>query len=233
MRSNKGFTLAELLVATTIVVIMAAATAFTVGTISTKAAEENIRTRVASSVADLDRGVRDGAIGSYEMTFSSGALGYVSVTDFSGVSASGTLTSFDWVTSAGTFKVSAPVSGQWTVRLAQDNKIVRTVSLPAATASVPFAFDTGRRDSYSASFFYESDPQNRISMTYFDRDNAVSADEARLKFQSAVSSSVEDGSFVLRNVLGKKTFLLAGNPVESATLKFVRGNKEYLVDLAK
>lgn len=157
----------------------------------------------------------------------------MAVTDFSGLSASGSLTSFDWVATSGAFRISAPASGQWTVRLAQDNKIVGTVSVPAATATVPFKFDTGRRDSYSASFFYASEPANRIVMQYFDRDGPVVEEPSRLKFASVTAGASEYGTFVVRNVLGKKEFLAGGNPVGSATLKLVRGGREYLIELRK
>lgn len=197
----KAFTLAELLVATSILAIMAAVTVFAVRNVSSVALVESIRNKTLSSVADFDRAVRDGALGSYEMAFTSGALGTVAITDFSGLSASGTLTSYDWVATSGTFRISAPASGQWTVRLAQDNKIVGTVSVSAATATVPFKFDTGRRDSYSASFFYASQPENRIVMQYFDRDGPVVEEQSRLKFVSVAAGTSEYGNFVIRNVL--------------------------------
>lgn len=71
MLSAKAFTLAELLVATTILAIMSAVTVFTVGNLSGVALVESVRNKTLSSVADLDRAVRDGTLGSYEMTFES------------------------------------------------------------------------------------------------------------------------------------------------------------------
>ena len=185
MVSQKAFTLVELLVAVMILAVVSSAAVFSLGGFSTKMSEETVRNRISLPIADFDRAIRDGSIGSYQMSFSSGALGYVSITDFSGPSASGSLRSFDWNTSSGVFAVSAPSSGQWTVRLAQDNKIVRTVSVKTATIDVPFSFETGRRESYSASFFFDSDPQNRIVMAYFDRDNLLMAEEFRLRFVGA------------------------------------------------
>lgn len=233
MVSSKAFTLAELLVAVTILAVVTSATVFSLGKFSEKLSADTASARVASPVADLDRAVRDGSIGSYEMAFQSGALGFISVTDVSGLTASGSLQAFDWGSSSGSFLLSAPVSAQWTVRLAQDGKIVRTVSVPGASATMPFVFDSGRRDSYSASFYYDSEPQNRIVMTYFDRDNLVVADEFRLKFAGAVVGTSEYPSITIRNVLGKKEFLAGGSSVGAATLRLVRGNTEYLVDLRK
>lgn len=233
MRSPKAFTLAELLVGVTILAIVSSATVYSLGGFSKKFGTEAASVRITSPVADLDRAVRDGSIGSYELGFQSGALGFVSVTDVSGLAASGSLQDFDWESSSGAFLLSAPTSAQWTVRIAQDGKIVRTVSVPGSSATVPFAFDSGRRDSYSASFYYDSEPQNRIVMTYFDRDNLLVADEFRLKFAGAVVGTSEYPSFAIRNVLGKKEFLAGGSPVGAATLRLVRGNEEYLVDIRK
>lgn len=87
------------------------------------------------------------------------------------------------------------------MRLAQDSKIVETVSLFSASASVPFKFDTGRRDEYSASFFYGSEPANRVVMRYFDRDGPLVEDQARLKFLSVTAGTVEYPIFAIRNVL--------------------------------
>lgn len=75
------------------------------------------------------------------------------------------------------------------------------MSVSAATSTVPFKFDTGRRDSYSASFYFASEPANRIVMQYFDRDGPVVEDSSRLKFASVAAGASEYGTFAIRNVL--------------------------------
>ncbi len=102
---------------------------------------------------------------------------------------------------SGSFKLAAPAAGQWVLRLAQDSKIVETVSVTSASSVVPFKFDTGRRDEYSASFFYGSEPANRVVMRYFDRDGPLVEDQARLKFLSVTAGTAEYPAFVIRNVL--------------------------------
>lgn len=87
------------------------------------------------------------------------------------------------------------------LRLAQDSKIVETVSVTTASSVIPFKFDTGRRDEYSASFFYASEPANRVVMRYFDRDGPLVEDQARLKFLSATAGTAEYPTFAIRNVL--------------------------------
>ncbi len=71
MLSRKAFTLAELIIATTVLAILSAMTVFTVGKISDKAVAESVSSKTLSAVADLDRAVRDGTLGSYEMAFAS------------------------------------------------------------------------------------------------------------------------------------------------------------------
>lgn len=71
MLSRKAFTLAEFLIATTVLAILSAMTVFTVSKISDKAVAESVSSKTLSAVADLDRAVRDGTLGSYEMTFAS------------------------------------------------------------------------------------------------------------------------------------------------------------------
>ena len=71
MLSRKAFTLAEFLIATTVLAILSAMTVFTVSKISDKAVAESVSTKTLSAVADLDRAVRDGTLGSYEMSFAS------------------------------------------------------------------------------------------------------------------------------------------------------------------
>lgn len=98
---------------------------------------------------------------------------------------------------------------------------------------MPFKFETGRRDEYSASFFYASEPANRIVMAYFDRDSPLVEDSARLKFLAVVSGTNEYPAFSIRNVLGKKEFLTGGASIGQATLKLARGGREYLIELRK
>ena len=71
MLSRKAFTLAEFLVATTVLVILSAMTVLTIGKVSEKAISESVSIKTLTAVADLDRAVRDGTLGSYEMTFAS------------------------------------------------------------------------------------------------------------------------------------------------------------------
>lgn len=110
---------------------------------------------------------------------------------------------------------------------------METVSVPTASSVVPFKFDTGRRDEYSASFFYASEPANRIVLQYFDRDSPLAEEQSRLKFVSATAGSTEYPAFSIRNVLGKKEFLAGGVSVGQATLKLARGGREYLIELRK
>lgn len=62
MLSRKAFTLAEFIIATAVLAILSAMTAFTVSKISDKAVAESVSAKTLSSVADLDRAVRDGTL---------------------------------------------------------------------------------------------------------------------------------------------------------------------------
>ena len=233
MTLKKAFTLVELIVVVAILAIVAAGLGYSMRSLSEKAQTDAVRSKISSSVENLDRAVRNGSVGSYEMAFSSGALGYSVITDAAGVSASGGLRAFDWAASAGTVGLSSPKSGSWTLRLAKDNKIVGTIAASGTGSDIPVAFGVGRNDSYSVSVFLDSEPLNRIELVFFDRENSLGEPNSRLVFRSATSGGVEHSSFTVRNVLGKKSFFADGAQVSSVSLLFTRGAKEYVVELSQ
>lgn len=233
MRSTKGFTIAEIAVAATVVAVLSGMAVLSARVFSERAATESLRTKIVSELSSLDRSVRDRSVSSYRAEFSSGSIGYVSVSDGHSATASGSVLSYDWSSASGQFRVSAPYSGPWTIRLAEDNKIVGTVSLSSASATVPFSFSTGKKDAYSAAFFFDSEPENRIAFVHFDRDSVLAPEESKLVLRSVSSSGTEYASLVVENVLDSKTLLADGVPVESALLTFSRGAKEYSIEIRK
>lgn len=62
MRSKKAFTLAEIMIAATVVAVLSAMAVFTAGTLSQKAVAESLRMKITSEVSSLDRSVRDRSI---------------------------------------------------------------------------------------------------------------------------------------------------------------------------
>lgn len=233
MLAKKAFTLVELLVVATILAIVATGFGYSMRSLSESAQVDAVRSKVVSSVDNLDRAIRNASVGSYEMTFASGAFGYSTVTDAAGVSASGSIRAFDWTASAGTIALSSAKSGSWTIRLSKDNKIVETIAVSGTGREVPIAFGVGRNDAYAASVFFDSEPLNRIEFAFFDRENSLSDPNSRLVFRSASAGGAEYPSFVVRNVLGKKEFLVNGSDVPSVKLLFTRGAKEYAIELSK
>ncbi len=233
MRSKKGFTIAEIAVAATIVAVLSGMVAMSVRIFSERAVTESLRTKIVSELSSLDRAVRDRSVSSYRAEFLSGSIGYVSISDAHSATASGSVLSYDWSSASGQFRVSAPYSGPWAIRLAEDHKIVGTVSLSGASATVPFSFATGKKDEYSAAFFFDSEPENRIAFVHFDRESVLAPEESRLVLRSVSVSGAERSSLVVESVSDSKTLLADGVPVEAALLTFSRGAKEYLVEIRK
>lgn len=62
MFSKNAFTLAEILVAVTIVAIVSATAFMTVEKLSNAAVADSVRSKTLSTISDLDRAVRDGKI---------------------------------------------------------------------------------------------------------------------------------------------------------------------------
>ena len=230
---QRAFTLAELLVAVAILAIVSSVSFSAIGALSSKAAEESVRSMVQSAVTNLDRQVRDGTIGSYEATFRSGAPGFAVVTDSFGLDASGSLSGYDWGSGSGTLRLGSPVSGPWTVRLARNAKMFQTLSLSGSNLAVPIEFPIGRYDELSVSAIFDSEPKNRITLRPFDPPNGVSAEEGKLILSTIRSGTSEYDEFSVRNVLGKKEFSVSGTSVGVVTLTFLRGGKEFTIEFRK
>lgn len=98
---------------------------------------------------------------------------------------------------------------------------------------MPFSFETGKKDTYSAAFFFDSEPVNRITFVHFDRESVLAAEESQLTLRSIFALGAERSSLVIENALDSKSLFADGIPIDSATLTFVKGAKEYSVEIRK
>ncbi|MFB0964699.1 MAG: prepilin-type N-terminal cleavage/methylation domain-containing protein [Patescibacteria group bacterium] len=62
MLSRKAFTLAEFMIVTVVLAILSSMTVFTVSKISDRAIADSVSAKTLSTLANLDRAVRDGTL---------------------------------------------------------------------------------------------------------------------------------------------------------------------------